>query len=183
MNRLIVTLAVLLLALPGGANVLNPSFEDEAIWGRADHWNMTKPSSEWSNQNYVARTGARAAYCDPVGEEVAWMFNDALFPAGNYSIGVWAKGLAPLYHTMTLYLGWSDNYVTFPVSTSEWMLYETTLATAIPSNLHIGLKDGGDDAVYVDDVAVVAIPEPSGIAGLLAGLACLSRRLRCRAAP
>jgi hypothetical protein len=179
--RTCLVILILALAKPATGNLIaNGSFELGTGY-KADSWSMTYLGRDWMRLRDGALDGDWVAYCDVDNSRAdpawAYMSNDAVLPAGAYTVSLWAKADSYL-PTMPLRIAlgsWTS--ITQVDADGQWHQIVSTLTPQEGGLFEIGVFNGGDDGLFVDSVEVSAVPEASGLLALIVGLAgCICRR-------
>ncbi|MFA6423527.1 MAG: hypothetical protein WCW17_03700 [Patescibacteria group bacterium] len=131
----------------------------------ADKWNMKLASNEWERWNIE---GAIYATCDNVADNTNWIFNDGVIPAGENIISFDAMGEVTTAPTGKLYLKlqYADKFgpqtiYNFGNDLGAWKHYELSITTAMDTNLNIGFWGSGDDRIYINNISVKTVSDPS----------------------
>ena len=174
----ILLLLTLALAASAGANLLtNGSFEQKSLgWNPYGvPWN----SEYWKfGQYWEVPDGTFCAYVDPFSGdpwEVSWLESQDTF-TGTFTLTLWARHYnAHLTSGIWLYAGIGDDVHSVLIDSEEWRELSFTLTGTGP--LRLGAYGPGDNFLLLDDVRLVAVPEPTGLLALAIPAAwCLTRR-------
>lgn len=188
MYRLFLIFTIVVVALPTSAQNLltNAGLEDGVI----SPWYQSEGSGieEWNVTSADAHSGTFSATA--VGN-VHVRQDFAATPVSDISsITFWLKDVDPTgFHLVFLYYDDDTISSTSLFSTTSWAMYDVTAALRTDKNLNgFGLwgyeaSNLAEDRTYLDDVQVMAVPEPTSLAVVSLGAIALYRKRKRHLTP